>query len=115
MQTSKMPKRSMTMFFTNLNLALMQAHLSYKNVDKIRALLTELLYTRVIWQTKRLTIASIITNVIPKEYLIYYLDILPAIQFLIDYQPFAQYLVYALVWQYLIDNPENTRLDNIDE
>ena len=49
MQTSKMPKRSMTMFFTNLNLALMQAHLSYKNVDKIRALLTELLYTRVIW------------------------------------------------------------------
>ena len=35
MQTSKMSKRSMGMFFNNLNLAPMQQHLSYKNVDEM--------------------------------------------------------------------------------
>lgn len=49
MQASKMTKRSMTIFFTNSNLASMREYLSYKNVDKMRALLTELLYSKITW------------------------------------------------------------------
>ena len=49
MQTSKMLKGSMGMFFNNPDLAPMRQHLSYKNVDKIRALLTELPYGKVTW------------------------------------------------------------------
>ena len=44
---------------------------------------------------------------IPKEYFMYYLNIILAIQFLIGYQPFAQYLAYAPVWRYSTENPEN--------
>ncbi len=47
MQVSKMTKRSMTMFFSNPTLAPMWDHLSYKNVDEMRALLTELPYGKV--------------------------------------------------------------------
>ena len=38
----------MGMFFNNLDLAPMREHLSSKSVDEIRALLTELLYGKVI-------------------------------------------------------------------
>ena len=48
-QDSKMTKRSMRMFFNNPNLASMREHLGYKNVDKMRALLTELSYDKVTW------------------------------------------------------------------
>lgn len=47
-EASKMTKGSMTIFFINLNLAPMQEHLNYKNMDKMRALLTELPYSKVI-------------------------------------------------------------------
>lgn len=40
MHTSKMPKESMSMFFNNPDLAPMREHLSYKNLDEMRALLT---------------------------------------------------------------------------
>ena len=43
-----MTKRLMTMFFSNPTLALMREHQNYKNMDKIKALLTELLYGKVI-------------------------------------------------------------------
>ena len=36
------------MFFRNSTLALMQKYLSYKNIDKIKALLTKLSYDKVI-------------------------------------------------------------------
>ncbi len=49
MQVSKMTNGSMTICFSNLTLALMQEHLSYKNVDEMKALLTELLYSKVTW------------------------------------------------------------------
>ncbi len=78
-QASKMTKGSMTMFFSNPTLAPMRKYLSYKNVDKMRTLLTELPYSKVIWWTRSLSIHSVTTDVTPKEYLMYYLDIIPAI------------------------------------
>ena len=97
MQTSKMSKGSMDMFFNNSELALMRQHLSYKNVDKMRALLTELLYDKVTWWTKSLSICSVIPDVALKEYFMYYLDIIPAIRFLIGHCPFAPHMAYAPV------------------
>lgn len=47
MQTSKITKRSMTIFFTNPDLAPMREHLSYKNADKMKVLLIELPYSKV--------------------------------------------------------------------
>ena len=49
MQTSKMLKESIGMFFNNPDLAPMQQHLSYKNMDKIKTLLTELPYGKITW------------------------------------------------------------------
>ncbi len=49
MQDSKMTKGSMGMFFNNPDLAPLQEHLSYKNVDEMRALLTKLPYGKVTW------------------------------------------------------------------
>ena len=46
-QVSKIIKELMTMFFTNSNLAPMWEYLSYKNVNKMRALLIQLLYSKV--------------------------------------------------------------------
>ena len=46
-QGSKMRKGLMTIFFSNPTLALMQEYLSYKNINKIKVLLTELLYSNV--------------------------------------------------------------------
>ena len=94
MQGSKMTKRSMEMFFNNPDLVPMREHLSHKSVDEMRALLTELPYGKVIWWTKSISIRSVITNVAPKEYLIYYLDILPVICFLISHRLFAQHMAY---------------------
>ncbi len=115
MQVSKMMKGSMTMFFSNLILAPMREYLSYKNVDKMRALLTELLYSKVTWWTRSLSIRLITVNVAPKEYLMYYLDIIPIIRFLIGHRLFTPHLAHALIWRYSTDNPENPQLDNKDK
>ena len=80
-----MTKRLMGIFFNNLDLAPMREHLSYKSVDEMRALLTELLYDKVTWGTKSISIYSVTANIVTKKYLIYYLDIIPAICFLISY------------------------------
>ncbi len=69
----------MTMFFSNSTLALMREHLSYKNADKMSTLLIEISYSKVTWWTRSLSIHSVIADVTPKKYLIYYLDIIPAI------------------------------------
>ena len=67
MQASKMRKRLMTMFFSNPILILIWEHLSYKNIDKIKALLTKLLYGKVIWWTKSLSICLVIADVALKN------------------------------------------------
>ncbi len=105
----------MTIFFSNPTLAPMREHLSYKNVDKMRTLLIELTYDNVTWWTRSLSIRSVTTDVAPKEYLMYYLVIIPAIRFLIGHRPFAPYLAYAPVRRYSTDNPEKPQLDNEDE
>lgn len=46
-QANKMMKESMIIFFSNPTLAPIREHLSYKNVDKMGAFLTELLYSKV--------------------------------------------------------------------
>lgn len=46
-QNNKITKKPITISFTNFNLASMQEYLSYKNVDKIRVLLTKLSYSRI--------------------------------------------------------------------
>lgn len=75
----------MGIFFNNFDLALIQKHLSYKNMDKMRALLTELPYSKVTWWTKNISIRLVIANVASKKYLMYYFDIIPAIYFSIGY------------------------------
>lgn len=47
-----------------------------------------------------------------KKYLIYYLDIMPTIYFLINYQPFILYMAYILVRRYLTNNPGYNNIDN---
>ena len=84
-QASKISKRLIIMFFSNLTLALIPKHLSYKNVDKIKIPLIKLLYDKVNWWIRSLSIRLITTNVALNKYLIYYLDIIPAIQFLIGH------------------------------
>lgn len=44
MQNRKITKESIEIFFNNLNSILLQKYLSYKNIEKITALLTKLLY-----------------------------------------------------------------------
>ena len=56
-----------------------------------------------------------IANVVPKEYLMYYLDIIPAIHFLIGHRPFAPHMAYAPVQHYSTDNPENPEIVDEDE
>lgn len=46
-QASQITKRSIKMFFNNPDLTSIRKYLSYKNVDKIKALLTELPYGKV--------------------------------------------------------------------
>ena len=95
MQNSKMTKESIGMFFNNPDLIPMRKHLSYKKVDEMRTLLTELLYSKVIGWTKSISIRLVIANVAPKKSLMYYLDIILAIRFLISHQPFVQHIAYA--------------------
>ncbi len=104
---SKMTKGSMGMFFNNPDLASMREHLSYKSVDEMKALLTELPYGKVTWWTKSISIRSVIANVASKEYLMYYLDIIPTIRFLSGHRPFAKHIAYAPVQRYSTDSPEN--------
>ncbi len=114
-QASKMTKGSKTIFFSNSTLAHMREHLSYKNVDKIRALLKELPYSKVTWWTRGLNICSVTADVAPKKYLIYYLDIISVIRFLIGYRPFTPHLAYAPIRHYSTDKPENPQFDNEDK
>ena len=95
-------------FFNSPDLVPMQKYLSYKNVDEMRALLIELPYSKVIWWTKSLSICSVIVNVAPKEYLMYYLDIILTIRFLISHRLFAQHIAYILVQHYSTKNSNNT-------
>ena len=97
MQDSKMTKKYIRIFVNNSNLATMRKHLNYKSIDKMRNLLIELPYNKVTWQIKSRNIHLAIADMLPKKYLIYYLDIILAIRFLIGHQVFAQYMAYALV------------------
>ena len=45
----------------------------------------------------------------------YYLDIIPAIRFLISHQLFAQHMAYASIQRYSTDNPDNFVVDEGDE
>ena len=49
MQASKMSKKAISMFFNNLDLALIYQHLSYKILDEITMLLIELPHDKIIW------------------------------------------------------------------
>ena len=64
------------MLFTNSNLILIWKYLSYKNVKKMRALLTKLPYNKVTWWIKNLNIVPVTADIVLKEYLIYYLNII---------------------------------------
>ena len=85
MQDSIMTKELMGIFFNNLDLTPMRQHLSFKNVDEMKVSLTKLPYNKVTWWTKSISICLVIVDVVPKKYLIYYVDIIPAIRFLIGY------------------------------
>ena len=111
MQDSKITKKSIRMFFNNPDLVPIQEHLSYKSVDEIRVLLTELPYDKVTWWTKSISIRLVIANVVPKKYLIYYLDIIPTIRFLISHQLFAKHMAYTPVQRYLTNNSDNPEID----
>lgn len=45
----------------------------------------------------------------------YYLDIIPAIYFLIDHYLFAQDMIYASVYYYLTNSLKNSKVDNKNE
>lgn len=97
-QANNMTTKWLTIiFYINPNLVLMWRHLSYKNIDRIMAWLIKLVYDKVIWWTRILSIHSVTTDVAPKKYLIYYLGIILAIWFLISHWSFALYLAYVLV------------------
>lgn len=82
----------------------------------MRFLLTEILYSKVTWWTKSLSIHSIIVDVAPNVYLMYYLDMILAICFWINHWPFALYIAYILIRRYLNDNLDNNdRVSNEDE
>lgn len=87
----------------------MRDHLNYKNTNKIRILLIQLVYGKVIEWTKNLGIYLIITGIVTIEYLIYYYNFMSKIWVLISYQFFTSYLVYILTSHYLtnyLDKPE---------
>lgn len=75
----------------------------------------ELSYSKVMWWTKSLSICSIITDVALKKDLKYYLNIIPAISFLICYQPFVSHMAYASIRCYLINNLYNNNIDSNKE
>ena len=45
----------------------------------------------------------------------YYLNIIPAIRFLISYQFFVQHMAYAPIQCYSTDNPDNPEVDEEDK
>lgn len=81
----------------------------------MRALLTELLYDKVTWQTKSINIHLVVMDITPKKYLIDNLNSILVIQFLISYQLFILYLIYTPIRYYLRDNFKNPQLNNNDE
>ena len=115
MQDNKMTKSLMRMFFNNPDLASMREHLSFKSVDEMRALLTQLPYGKVTWWTKSISIRLVITDMAPKEYLMYYLDIITTIRFMISHRPFTQHMTYGPVQRYSTNNPDNPEVDKKDE
>ena len=115
MQDLKMSKRSMKRIFNNPDLVPMREYLSYKSIDKIRVLLTELLYGKVTWWIKSISICSVIANMAPKKYLKYYLDISLAICFMISYQPIAQHMAYAPIQRYSTNNSDNSEVVEEDK
>lgn len=80
-----MTKESMIIFLNNPDLAPIREYQNYKNIDKMRILLTKLLYSKVTWWIRSLNICLVITDVAPKEYFIYYFNIILVIQFFIGY------------------------------
>lgn len=54
-------------------------------MDKMRVLLIKLLYDKVTWWTKNISIHSVIANVTLTKYPKYYLNIILAIRFLNGY------------------------------
>lgn len=72
----------------------------------------ELLYNKITWWTKSLTIYSVIFNAISKKYLMYYLDIISIICFLIGCDPFVLYMVYVLIQYYSTNNSKNSKTIN---
>ena len=69
MQDSKIIKSSMGIFFNNPHLTPKQEHLSYKNVDEMKVLLTKLPYAKIIWWTKSVSIYLLIINMVSKNIL----------------------------------------------
>ena len=57
------------MLFSHPDLAPMRQYLSYKNVDKMKILLTELPYSEETWWTKSLNIRLLIADVVSKNIL----------------------------------------------
>lgn len=47
----------------------------------------------------------------PKEYLMYYFNIISAIRFLISYWPFAQYMAYTPVQRYSTNKPDKPEVN----
>lgn len=47
MQADKIKKRSIRIFFTNFNKASIREYQSYKNIDQIKILLIESLYSKI--------------------------------------------------------------------
>ena len=81
----------------------------------MRTLIMELPYGKITWWTKSLNIRSVIADVAPKKYLMYYLNIIPAIRFLISHRPFVPHMAYTPVQHYSADNLENPEIVDEDE
>lgn len=56
-----------------------------------------------------------IANVAIKEYLIYFLNIILVICFLLGHCSFASYIAYVLVQHYSINNPKNSEIVDKDK
>lgn len=78
-------------------------------------MLTKLLYGKITWWIKSLKIYSVNANIAPKEYLMYYLDIIFVICFQISYCLFVSYIAYILIQYYSTDNLENLEIVDKDD
>ena len=61
-------------------------------MNKIKTLLIKFLNNKVTWLTRSLSIHLVTADIVPKEYLIYHLDIISVIKFFICYQAFISHL-----------------------